>query len=688
MNAIGNMAKREEFIARQESKQKDSDRVKNEKEKRTDFARCENCDYFCVDEIKNQYVCLDRNNQIIQKYQTCAHFKERDRVVINIPEKTKKTKKSTEIKKEEFSDQFTYLLMLLHTKDKGRATEEIVNEILSKEKIYTTRNDEKSEMWIYQEGIYVPNARTYIQEYCRKMLGRAYTNQINNLVISKIEADTFIDQEEFFKSNDPDLITVQNGILNTKTKKLSEFTPNIRFFNKVPVTYNPEQDCKEIKKFFGEVLQDEDEIDVIQEIFGFLLHDEYFMEKAFMFLGNGRNGKSKTLDLMKRFMGLDNCAEISLEKLEKDNFAMGELFKKKANLCGDLSSAALKNTGSFKKLTGRDLISASRKFKNMVKFQNYAKMIFSANELPVTYDITDAFFNRWIIIDFPYQFLPQREIDLIEDEEAKKKVKLRDPKRIERIVSDDEMSGLLNWALEGLDRLRKDGQFSRSPSTEQTKEKWMRKSNSCIAFLMDCVKTDYNSYVSKTEFRQLYSYYCSFYKLSLKSDKSIKNTLNTYLGVMEDRKTIDGEQKRVWLGMTWNKEEIRQGRQERHGFWDHLGEENTAISTKTVATLSKLSNSYMKENNSPQEIKVKVEEIEEKSDEKLTTYATKKPKQVVLTLINSLPKKDNNLVDVQDLVVESQKQGISESDVNSAITELKKHGDIYEPIPGLVGAVV
>ena len=68
-----------------------------------------------------------------------------------------------------------------------------------------------------------------------------------------------------------------------------------------------------------------------------------------MCLGSGRNGKGKTLELMKHFIGVENCAEINLESMEKDIYSIGELFKKNANLCGDLSKTALKHTGEFKK---------------------------------------------------------------------------------------------------------------------------------------------------------------------------------------------------------------------------------------------------------------------------------------------------------------------------------------------------
>ena len=241
--------------------------------------------------------------------------------------------------------------------------------------------------------------------------------------------------------------------------------------------------------------------------------------------------------------------KLMLTSLEDDSFACGELFNKMANLCGDLSKTALKNTGKFKQLTGRDLIHAARKFKSRIKFVNYAKMIFSANEMPMTHDLTFAFFNRWITIDFPYTFLPQKEIDRLSDKD-RKNVKLQDPEIIERISTPEEMSGLLNWALDGLDRLLKNKDFSYSPNTEETKRRWLRRSDSCTAFIMDCIESNFNEYVSKSDFRQEYAAYCFRHKLTISSDNSIKYLLSTIVGASDDRKTNEnGKQEHVWKGI-------------------------------------------------------------------------------------------------------------------------------------------
>ena len=198
-------------------------------------------------------------------------------------------KKKIEIKLKE--DIEKDVLMFVATKQENDATELIVQEIKRDQHIYTTRDDIKSEIWFYDDGIYKPNGKTIIQEYSRKILKQLYTPQRVNKIIAKIEADTFIDVDKFFETKNIDELPFKNGILNLKTKELTKFTPEKIFFNKLPVIYNPEAKCKNIDKFLEEILKNPDDKKVMYEKIGYSLWQDHFIEKATMFVGDGRNGK-------------------------------------------------------------------------------------------------------------------------------------------------------------------------------------------------------------------------------------------------------------------------------------------------------------------------------------------------------------------------------------------------------------
>ena len=279
---------------------------------------------------------------------------------------------------------------LLYAKLTNPATELLSKQIQEKYIIYTTRDDERSECWIYNEGIFKPEGKTYIKEYIRKDLEEWYTQDLANKVISKIEADTFVEQDDFFSRQNlyPNLIPVNNGVLNIDTRELLPHKPEYCFFNKLPVTYDENAYAQNIIKFIESIIPNTEDIQTLQEFYGSCLLKEYRYEKSLLMVGGGSNGKSKVLELLKYLLGMDNIAEISPQSIEEDMFAKGELVNKMANISGDISSKALQNTGDFKDLTGRGLIMAPRKFKTRVKFTNYAKFIFSANEVPITYDLS------------------------------------------------------------------------------------------------------------------------------------------------------------------------------------------------------------------------------------------------------------------------------------------------------------
>ena len=157
------------------------------------------------------------------------------------------------------------------------------------------------------------------------------------------------------------------------------------------------------------------------------------------------------------------------------------------------------------------------------------------------------------MINFPYTFKTQKEIDLLSEEE-KKQVKVIDTEICKKTTTPEELSGLLNEALDSLVDIMKNKDFSVSTTAEDIKTTWIRKSSSFSAFLMDKVEEDWESYISKSELRKQYSIYCRKHRLMPQSDKIIKETLTTSLGVGETRKTLDEGREIVWEGIRFKGE--------------------------------------------------------------------------------------------------------------------------------------
>jgi P4 family phage/plasmid primase-like protien len=133
----------------------------------------------------------------------------------------------------------------------------------------------------------------------------------------------------------------------------------------------------------------------------------YPLSKAFMLLGQGSNGKSTFLRMLRDILGKHNVASVPLQAFTNLDyrFLWTRLVGKLVNIFADLPKVALSYTGVFKVLTGEDCLDFDRKGREPVGcYTNYAKMVFSANELPETRDLTHAFFRRWVLVEFPNVF--------------------------------------------------------------------------------------------------------------------------------------------------------------------------------------------------------------------------------------------------------------------------------------------
>jgi len=120
----------------------------------------------------------------------------------------------------------------------------------------------------------------------------------------------------------------------------------------------------------------------------------------------------------------------------------------------------------------------------------------------------------------------------------KELIKLADQSIIDKITTDEELSGLLNLALDGLDRLQKNKGFSYSKGTEEVKTMWIRKSDSFTSFCLDHLEEAEEGLITKKVLRSAFHKFCRLHKLKGTSDKSIKVTLESQFGVSENR--LDG----------------------------------------------------------------------------------------------------------------------------------------------------
>jgi len=435
--------------------------------------------------------------------------------------------------------------------DKTSVSEIVISYIEDNYNIHSIR-DKKVEMWLETDGIQYPNAEIFIQEFVRAVFGDKFNPNTLTIIIKKIQADTFIDTEEFFKDADERYIPLGNGVYDIQKKELVDFAEKGRFFSKLKLIYDNTAKCPNFIKHLKDVLSNEEDIRCMQELFGFCLVRRYSFEKFFIWLGNGRNGKDKTAEVLKLMLGEENCSSINLNTLEKSPMMVCNLHRKHANIIGELKQDMFMGSEMLKSTVGNSPITADRKFLPPITFVNYAKHVILTNELKEMGDTTNAFFERLIIFEFPYQFkLPTDYADLTKEEIATGKYKLADPFHIKKMTTDEELKGVLNWAIEGLHRLLKQGGFSTSKTTNETKKLFLRKANNLTAFMGEHVEYSYGDYIEKKKFRYLYNMFCKNNQIVPLNDRQIKGTLDRYgaVGRQRNNASTGNIKKYIWEGI-------------------------------------------------------------------------------------------------------------------------------------------
>ena len=347
-------------------------------------------------------------------------------------------------------------------------------------------------IWNSNSGIYEPDGEIFIHEALvqRLMLEVKPHYQVDVEYFIRGSPDSTF--QELVET--PNLIAVNNGILNVIEQKFVEKSPSYFILSKLPVTYTPGAKCPAIMKFLTEVFG-EQQLTALQDCLGYTLLKQHLFEIAFMLLGEGANGKSKFLGLLQTFLGRTNYSNRTLQSICTDRFAAADLFGKMANIAADLPSFALVTTGIFKTLTGGDVLSGQFKHKDAFQFQSLAKMWFSCNEFPQTRDNTDAYMRRWKVFNCPNKFVG---VDA-------------DVHILDKITTETELSGFLNWCLEGLKRLLANGKFGFNETEEEMRQNIAKLSNPTKAFIDRYMKSsdDPKDYIAQSV---LYSDFLRFCK--------------------------------------------------------------------------------------------------------------------------------------------------------------------------------
>lgn len=196
----------------------------------------------------------------------------------------------------------------------------------------------------------------------------------------------------------------------------------------------------EFDKFLSQVLPDEAVRKYVQEYIGYTLLPDCRFQRAQFWLGSGANGKSTLAEIV----GALHERPIALQLDALDGFNLIGLLD--ASLVYVDETPARINEQKLKAIISGGMIQIDRKYREPLNVRPTAKIIICGNIIPAVSDQSHGFWRRLPIIPFTQSF-GESQID---------------PMLAKRIIK-NEMSGVLNWALEGLRRLLARGRFGEAP---------------------------------------------------------------------------------------------------------------------------------------------------------------------------------------------------------------------------------
>jgi putative DNA primase/helicase len=257
-------------------------------------------------------------------------------------------------------------------------------------------------------------------------------------------------------SNDvpPDeLVPVANGLLHVATRKLFPSTP--RFFCPfaLPYAYTPDAPPPQrFLRFLEELWPgDQESQDLLQEFIGYLLVPDTRMQKMLLLVGLRRSGKGTIGRLLRDLLGHRNVAGPTLASLSTQ-FGLQPLIDKPVAIIPDARlSGRADNAVTVERLlsiTGEDALTIDRKYGSAWTGPLPTRLVMLTNELPRLGDSSGALSSRFLVLQMAETFLGKEDHDL-----GAKLVK--------------ELSGIILWALDGLDRLQDRGSFLQPERSNQ-----------------------------------------------------------------------------------------------------------------------------------------------------------------------------------------------------------------------------
>lgn len=396
--------------------------------------------------------------------------------------------------------------------------------------IYSLQEDY---IYVYENGVwrqlfdieFLDRVETHLREITKFPL------HTKKQIIENFKHKKYLRLEGF---NNNSLINFENYMIdpigNNVLAHKSEYYSTIR----IPYKYDPLAKCDLWQKTLNEILEnDSKKIELLQEFFGYCLVPDNDQKKALLLLGETDTGKSTILFVLTYLLGDINCSNVPLQYLSNPQYTP-LLINKMVNIDADVNRNAGDYEREFKIITSGEPVTCNQKHIPTFKFIPKCKIVLAANIFPKITDHSSAFYQRLILIPCDRRF-----------SEEEKNRKLHGQLK-------EELSGIYNWAIEGLHRFKKRGMFAQYEFMKYAVKELEDENNPINGFFDDHIEVQFGMEVEKGELFEKYKEWAMQNKTYILSKARFSICLYKRYSKETPKATSNQEtMKRVWKNLRY-----------------------------------------------------------------------------------------------------------------------------------------
>jgi P4 family phage/plasmid primase-like protien len=285
---------------------------------------------------------------------------------------------------------------------------------------------------------------------------------------------------------------LRNGVLKLDSMELEPHDPKYGFRTVLNHDYDPKATCPRFDQYLEEIsCGDKAKANVLMEFAGYAFSGmPYFHHKALILTGEGSNGKSTFLKVIKKLAGREAYSSLMLNQLDKEYslaFMVGKLF----NIAEETPTGSLMDTSNFKNLSAGGDYMAREPYKKPIQVdRNTTKFIMACNELPALSDFSGGIERRFLIVSFDASFRGQK----------------MDTNLDEKLYG--ELPGIFNRVIEGYERLITQNGFTRLDSSDELVREYMNSHNSAYKFWEESIENVKGKWVASNDLYRAYVEWC------------------------------------------------------------------------------------------------------------------------------------------------------------------------------------